>query len=395
MIYAPRRSGVISREILKVGDLGNDKYKRFLLWTPVRTAEPIPLNTFLRFQGKMAALGRSRRNTESGAIRAADRRSHTASTDAPRRGARRRTHRIDSSSSRLPRCLLAGPSRRRSSARDPSEPTARKGHLFPHTRHRLAAQGLGHGSRGAKGRARPPRLRAQVKRRPEALVSRGSRHGRGRCRLRRPEDRPRRRQLRREPRPRSLSLRFPGWRQLMRVLHSPAIPWRRRWPPRSSSSGSCPTRELTPAAFLRAPLPACSRHRARPRGPRGRAARRRCSRPTTIRCAPGRGRRRGGATPGVGGEMAGATYNRKDKRCAALSAHHHRVFPPARRVRRAPTRPPRANFSRGSIDRRRHSRREPFVSPKNKLAFNTVLLHPGRGIRSLSSPSKRSSNPPN
>ena len=76
MIYAPRRSGVISREILKVGDLGNDKYKRFLLWKTVRTAEPIPLNTFLRFQGKMAALGRSRRNTESGAIRAADRRSH-------------------------------------------------------------------------------------------------------------------------------------------------------------------------------------------------------------------------------------------------------------------------------------------------------------------------------
>ena len=76
MIYAPRRSGVISREIFKVGDLGNDKYKRFLLWKTVRTAEPIPLNTFLRFQGKMAALGRSRRNTESGAIRAADRRSH-------------------------------------------------------------------------------------------------------------------------------------------------------------------------------------------------------------------------------------------------------------------------------------------------------------------------------
>lgn len=79
----------------------------------------------------------------------------------------------------------------------------------------------------------------------------------------------------------------------MRVLRSRAIPWPRRWPPRSSSSGSCPTRELTPAAFLLAPLPACLRHRARPRGPRGRAARRRCSRPITIRCAPGRGRRRG------------------------------------------------------------------------------------------------------
>ena len=63
-------------KIKKIGDLGNDKYTRFVLWKTVRTAEPIPLNTFGRFQGKMAALRRSRRNTESGAIRAADRRSH-------------------------------------------------------------------------------------------------------------------------------------------------------------------------------------------------------------------------------------------------------------------------------------------------------------------------------
>ena len=164
----------------------------------------------------------------------------------------------------------------------------------------------------------------------------------------------------------------------MRVLRSRAIPWPRRWPPRSSSSGSCPTRELTPAAFLLAPLPACLRHR--PRGPLGRARPGSAAAmfsPDHHQMRPGEGPASRGATPGVGGEMAGATYNRKDKRCAALSAHHHRVVAPARRVRPAPTPSPRANFSRGSTGDAAASQ-PALVSPQNKLAFKMRSKLPTR-----------------
>mmetsp|Transcript_4117 Transcript_4117/g.18308 ORF Transcript_4117/g.18308 Transcript_4117/m.18308 type:complete len:230 (-) Transcript_4117:584-1273(-) len=157
----------------------------------------------------------------------------------------------------------------------------------------------------------------------------------------------------------------------MRVLHSRAIPWRRRWPPRSSSSGSCPTRELTPAAFLRAPLPACSRHRARPRGPRGRAARRRCSRPITIRCAPGRGRRRGArrrasaakwpARPTIARTRASVCSARTFCTCTA----------PARRSSSRSTKPPRSSALSDAASTTSSTSSSPSRSSSGRLRTST------------------------
>ena len=204
----------------------------------------------------------------------------------------------------------------------------------------------------------------------------------------------------------------------MRVLHSRAIPWRRRWPPRSSSSGSCPTRELTPAAFLRAPLPACSRHRARPRGPRGRAARRRCSRPITIRCAPGRGRRRGARRRASAAKWpARPTIARtrgapRSPTTITAFSRPHAASAPRQPPRPAPTfpadrpdTPPRANprlpktrlqnaFETARANpssRRPPSTREPTKLTKQPHAPHprTPITQPRSALRELSAPVRR------
>ena len=151
---------------------------------------------------------------------------------------------------------------------------------------------------------------------------------------------------------------------------------------------------VNPGGFPPGPAPGLFAPPGAPQGPARPGSAAAMFAPDHHQMRPGEGPASRGGTPGVGGEMAGATYNRKDKRCAALSAHHHRVFPPARRVRRAPTRPPRANFSRGSIDRTSQPEKEPFAF---KMRSNEIA-HLTRGNpreRTLVEPTKQTKNRPN
>lgn len=132
---------------------------------------------------------------------------------------------------------------------------------------------------------------------------------------------------------------------------------------------------VNPGGFPPGPAPGLFAPPGAPQGPARPGSAAAMFSPDHHQMRPGEGPASRGATPGVGGEMAGATYNRKDKRCAALSAHHHRVVAPARRVRPAPTPSPRANFSRGSTGDAAASQ-PALVSPK--LAFKMRSKLPTR-----------------
>ena len=82
---------------------------------------------------------------------------------------------------------------------------------------------------------------------------------------------------------------------------------------------------VNPGGFPPGPAPGLFAPPGAPQGPARPGSAAAMFSPDHHQMRPGEGPASRGATPGVGGEMAGATYNRKDKRCAALSAHHHRV----------------------------------------------------------------------